>query len=216
MRADFRDATWAGRLALVGVVVWIVYEWGPGNETVTPWLVVTVLDRADEGAGVIVAAAIIGFVFTLLQQVLSGVTALLGFSMFERTAGAAWRRLSADGSKHLRSWRTTPVVTRCAVAFGLGTTAVALIQITTSGVVGVRRHLRAVVESAFAVASIVGVLAAFVGALAWLGRSVPALRGATDTVIRVLGNPLFWLAVVVVIVVADRRSSRVAADRAAS
>lgn len=214
--ADFRDASWAGRLALFGVVAWMLYEWGPGNETVTPWLVMTALDRADDGAGVIAVAAIVGFVFTLLQQVLSGVTALVGFSMFERTARAAWQQLSADGTKQLRGWHTTSIVTRCAVAFGLGTTAVALIEITTTGVVGVRRHLRAVVESAFAVASIVGLLAAFVGSLAWLGRSVPAMRDATDMVIRVLGNPLFWLAIVVVIVLADRRSSRRAAAAAVS
>jgi hypothetical protein len=214
--ADLRSASWAGRLALVGVVAWIVYEWGPGNETVTPWLVLMVLDRSNDGSSAIVAAVVVGFVFTLVQQVLSGLTALLGFSMFERTADAAWRQLSADGTKQLRGWRDTSFIARFAVAFTLGATAVALIEITTSGVVGVRRHLRSVLESALVVASMVGVLAAMVGSLAWLGRSVPALRGATDAVIRVLGNPLFWLGIVAITVLVDRRSRRRAATGTAS
>lgn len=214
--ADFRGASWGRRLALVGVVAWIVYEWGPGNETVTPWLVLTVLDRANDGPGVIAVAAIVGFVFTLVQQLLSGVTALVGFSLFDRTAAAAWRQLSVDGTKQLRGWHETSIAARFAMAFSLGTTAVALVQISTSGVVGVRRHLRAIVESALAVASTVGLLGALAGVLAWVGRSVPALAGATDTIIRVVGNPLLWLGLVVVIVLIDRRNGRKAASAGAS
>ena len=36
--ADLRNATWLQRLFLAVVVFWVAYEWGPGNETLTPWL----------------------------------------------------------------------------------------------------------------------------------------------------------------------------------
>ena len=34
--------------------------------------------------------------------------------------------------------------------------------------------------------------------MALVGRSVPALEGTTNWILRVLGNPLFWIALVVV------------------
>ncbi|CAB4537959.1 MAG: hypothetical protein ACK5CE_11660 [Actinomycetes bacterium] len=208
VRADFRSSRWRGRLALIAVVAWIAYEWGPGNETVTPFLVLAVLDRTEAGVASVVVPATVGFAFTLVQQLLSGVTALAGFSMFAGTAQAAWRRLSVDGTKEVRGWHEIGGAAKVAVAWGLGTTAVALAQIVTTGTVGVVRHLRAVVQSAFLAATGVGVLAAGVGGLAWLGRSVPSMRGSTDVVIRVLGNPLLWLGLVVVTLVMDRRAAR--------
>lgn len=202
--ADFRGSGWARRLALLGVVFWLLYEWGPGNESVTPWLVFRVVGAHDDrGWPVVLVAAGIGFGFTFVQQLLSGVTALVGFSMFGRTAHASWRRLSADGSKSISDWEDTALPARAVVAFTLGTTAVALIQIMITGQVGARRHLRVVVSSAFLTASIVAVIAAVVGALAAIGRSVPALDGATDGVLRVLGNPLLWVGLVVVTAVVE-------------
>ena len=77
----------------------------------------------------------------------------------------------------------------------------ALIQIMTTGEVGVRRHRRVVATSALLCATLVGVLGAMAATLALVGRNVPALEGATNWILRVLGNPLFWLGV-------DRRLGR--------
>ena len=94
---------------------------------------------------------------------------------------------------------------RSAIVFSLGTTSVALIQIMTTGEVGVRRHRRVVATSALLCATLVGALGAIAGGLSLVGRSVPALEGATNWILRVLGNPLFWLAL---IVVSDRPGSK--------
>jgi hypothetical protein len=93
---------------------------------------------------------------------------------------------------------------------------VALAQIVTTVTVGAVRRLHAVVQSAFLAATGAGVLAAGLGGLAWLGRSVPSLSGATDVVIRVLGNPLPWSGLVVVTLVMDRRAARRAPAEAGS
>jgi hypothetical protein len=205
--ADFRNSSWRLRFALIGVVAWLVYEWGPGNETVTPWLVVRTIGR-NEGPMVIVAAALVGFGFTFLQQLASGTTALLGFSLFERTASAAWHRLSDDGRKEIPDWTTIGWVPRTALVFGLGTTAVALVQVVTSGEVGVRRHLKVIAQSALLLGLVVGAVAAFGGTLAWVGSEVPAWSGTTDGILRVLGNPLVWLTLAAVLFVLERRNRR--------
>ena len=143
-----------------------------------------------------------------MQQAASGATALLGFSLFSRTADSAWRHLSDDGRKEVPQWSTIGLGSRAAVVFALGTTAVALSEIMASGEVGVRRHLRAVFSSAILCATIVGTLAALVGLLAFLGQRVPGIENAVDLVLRVLGNPLLWLGMVALTLANEHRKRR--------
>ena len=198
--ADFRNATWRQRLALAGVVWWVAYEWGPGNETFTPWLLARVIARSDS-ALVIPLAALVGFAFTVTQQLASGFTALVGFSMFDRTSRAAWNRLRGQSDTAPGEWSRLGWGARSVIVFTLGTTSVALIQIMTTGEVGVRRHRRVVATSAVLCATLVAAIAAIAASLAFVGRNVPSLEGGTNWILRILGNPLFWLGLVVVSVV---------------
>ena len=205
--ADLRDATWPQRLALAGVVWWITYEWGPGNETFTPWLLAQVI-AATDSAWVIPLSALVGFGFTATQQLASGFTALAGFSMFDRTSRAAWNRLRGQSATAPGEWSHLGWGARSAIVFPLGTTSVALIQIMTTGEVGVRRHRRVVATSAFLCATLVGALGAIAGGLSLIGRNIPALEGGTNWILRVLGNPLFWLVLIVVSVLARKIHGR--------
>jgi hypothetical protein len=184
-------------LALVGVVAWIAYEWGPGNETVTPWLLAQVIAGTDS-IWVVPLTALAGFGFTAAQQLASGFTALAGFSMFDNTARASWDRLRGQSHTAPGEWSSLGWGARSALVFTLGTTSVALIQIMTTGEVGVRRHRRAVASSALLCGALVGALGALGAGVALVGRNVPALEGATNWILRVLGNPLFWLGLIVV------------------
>ena len=147
---------------------------------------------------VIPLTAIVGFSFTAAQQLASGFTALAGFSTFERTSRAAWDRLRGQSETAPGEWSRLGWGARSVIVFSLGTTSVALIQIMTTGEVGVRRHRRVVATSALLCATLVGALAGMAAGLAVVGRSVPALDGVTDWILRVLGNPLFWLALIVI------------------
>ena len=201
--ADLRSATWPQRLALGGVVWWITYEWGPGNETFTPWLLAHVI-AATDSVWVIPLAALVGFVFTATQQLASGFTALAGFSMFDRTSRAAWNRLRGQRDTALGEWSKLGWGARSAIVFPLGTTSVALIQIMTTGEVGVRRHRRAVATSALLCAALVGSLGAMA---AEPGARRPHRAGARrrhELDPADLGNPLFWLALIVVSLAAEK------------
>lgn len=190
--ADFAAARVTRKIALVAVLGWLAYEWSAGNETFTPWVLAKVISHTD-GAIAIPLTAAVGFAFTTWQQLASGFTALAGFSIFNRTASAAWLRLQGKNKTMPGEWSRLSLTRRAALVFGLGTTAVALIQIMATGKVGVRRHAPVVVQSAFLCGSIVGLIGGVVACVAVIGRNVAALSGTTDWVIRILGNPLFWI-----------------------
>lgn len=209
---DFRASRWWQRLLLIGTTLWIAYEWGAGNETVTPWLLVRVISDTV-GVGSVIASAAVGFCFTTCQQLASGFTTAAGFSMFPRTARGAWSKLRARLDPIPGDWSTMSWPTRSFVVFALGTTAVVLLQSAATGEVGVRRHRRTVVQAAVLCGSLVGLAGAVVAGLVWCGREVPALESPTQWLLRILGNPMFWIAMLVVFAVAGqvrRRSERTA------
>jgi hypothetical protein len=192
VRADLRSSSGIAKLALLGAVGWLFYEWGAGNETLTPWMLAKVVSSV-QGVGVVPAVALVGFAFTTVQQLASGFTALHGFSLFERTSRAAWGRLVNRRDEKALSWHNLGLPGKCLLVFGFGSTAVALLQITTTGRVGVRTHARAVVQSALLCGAMVGTIGGAVATAALVGRRTPALSGTTDWFIRILSNPLFWI-----------------------
>lgn len=204
--ADFRSSSWVQRCLLVGVVLWLGYEWGAGNETFTPWLLVRVVSSTS-GVWSVLATAGVGFAFTMCQQLLSGFTTSAGFARFSRTAQAAWRRLSSRSETEALEWSKMGWGTRALLVFSLGTTAVVLIQVAVTGEVGIVRHRRTVFESAALCGAIVGSIGAVIASMVWAGRSVPALDTVTDWLLRILGNPLVWIGLLVVLVVAQSRRS---------
>ena len=189
---DFRSSRWLRRWALIGVLLWLAYEWGPGNETLTPYVLVRVLN-SESGVMSVMLTAAVGFMFTLCQQLASGFTALVGFSMFERTAQASWTRLRNREAGSVPEWAKLGWTARSALVFGLGTTAVALSQIMTTGRTGVRTHARVVAMSALLCALIVGVIGGIVATLTAIGANTHALAAPTHQLIRILGNPLVWI-----------------------
>ena len=207
--ADFRAATWGRRFALVAVIGWLVYEWGAGNETVTPWILAKVI-KETPGAVAIPITAAIGFGFTTVQQLASVFTALAGFSIFDRTAQAAWQRLRGNNETAPGEWSRLTLISRCALVFGLGTTAVALIQIMSTGKIGVRRHASAISQSAVLCGILVGSIGALVATVAVIGRRVHSLSRTTEWILRILGNPLFWVGLLLLGVAAGAITRRLA------
>lgn len=212
VRSDLADSTGRQRLLLLATVGWIAYEWGFGNEALTPWILVRVVSSTS-GLWSVIATAAVGFAFTAVQQWVSGHTAAAGFSMFRRTSDASWRFLRERLGDEPRDWFRMSMATRALVVFTLGTTAVVLIQLATTGDVD-RRRLRSVVDQAAILCGIgVGAIGALVAGSVWVGRSVPALASTTDWLLRVLGNPLFWIGLIVVVTAGQRLIARRSVNR---
>jgi hypothetical protein len=197
---DFRASSWRLRLALLGMVGWLAYEWGLGNETVTPWLIAHVISQTS-GVGSIMMAALVGATFTTVQQLASGFTALAGTSLFERTSGAAAARLRRRSARAPAEWRSLTWTGRCTLVFALGTTAVALLQVAATGQVGVRRHGSVVAQSALLCGCLVGVVGGMAATIALAGRNVEGLSVGTHWLLRILGNPLFWIGLLAVVAI---------------
>ena len=215
MALDFRTSGWGARVALVGVVAWLVYEWGPGNETVTPWVLANLLERFD-GVTAVIVVGVVAFAFTTLQQLASGFTALAGFSVLHRTAQASWERLERSNSGLRGGWWSMRWSSRVAVVFGLGTTAVALMQIITTGQVGVRTHARAVATSAAVCGATLAVISTVCAGIIAVGRAVEAWSDATDRLVEVLARPWPWLMLAAAMLVREVVAGRRAGTQAVS
>jgi sulfite exporter TauE/SafE len=113
--------------------------------------------------------------------------------MFRRTASAARRSLRSRLDHEPRAWDDQRIGTKVLVVFALGTTAVVLIESTTTGAVGLARQRRVVAQAALLVASIVAVIAAVGATAVLIGRRVSWLESPTEWLLRVLGNPLLWI-----------------------
>lgn len=192
--ADLRSARFGQLVALVAVVAWLIFEWGPGNEIAVPSLLMALLNRLD-GPTAIVLMPVAGFSLGFGLQMVSGLIAAIGFSSLDHTARAAWLTL--------RRWRQTSETkdflalgwaARWGVAFFVGTSAVVLIQLFTTGDARASRHLRAVWISAALVGATIASVAAAVTVAVVLGRRFPALEPHVDRTVALLANPLFWVA----------------------
>jgi hypothetical protein len=213
MVLDFRTSGWGPRVALVGVVAWLVYEWGPGNETFAPWVLAILLDHLDGFTAVIVVGAV-AFALTALQQLASGFTALVGFSVLDRTAQASWQRLERSNPGLRGGWWSMRWSTRVALVFGLGTTAVALMQIITTGQVGVRVHARAIAVSAAICGAGVAIVSAVCAGIVAVGRAVDAWSDTTDRLVAMLAQPWLWILLAAVLVVREVVAGRRAGAQA--
>ncbi len=142
--ADFRSATLWQIIALIAVFLWLAFEWGPGNEIAVPTLLMGLLNRIP-GPEAIFIMPIAGFVLGFGLQLISGLIAAIGFSMLENTAQAAWTTLQRwRPDAESKTFLSLGWAARWGVAFFIGTTAVVLIQLFTTGEAKAARHIRAV------------------------------------------------------------------------
>lgn len=207
-RKDLRSARPIQVFALIVVLAWLVFEWGPGNEIAVPTLLMGLLNRID-GNEALLIMPVAGFALGFLLQLCSGLIAAVGFSMLDHTAKAAWVTL--------RRWRSTSDdrdflslgwAGRWGVAFFVGTTAVVLIQLFTTGEARASRHLRAVVVSAGLVGLTIGAVATVVTVAVVIGRRYAAAEPYVDGIVGLLSNPLFWMALLALGLVGSQVTKR--------
>ena len=192
--ADARSASFLQWIALVVVVAWLIFEWGPGNEIAIPTILMAILEGIP-GPEAILIMPVVGFLVGFGIQLLSGLIAAVGFSMLNHTADAAWvtlRRWHPDAES--KNFLSLGWAGRWGIAFFVGTTAVVLMQLFTTGDAKASRHVRAVSISASLVGATIGAIAFVVAVAVVLARRYPPVEPYVDPVVELLSNPLFWLA----------------------
>lgn len=211
-KSDFAAASGLGLLGVVGLLAWMAFQWGFGNDALLPPIVAWAFDRIDDesswSAGLlgVAAAMAAGFLFWALTQLFDAVVMLTGLKLIPGITARVSRFLRDKG------W-VTPYAdmswsTRWIIAYATGASALCLVDLFATGQGGLRerRHMitSAVLLSAGTVSLVVGVVA---GA-AMVAKRIPATEGAAATLIRFAKNPLVWILIFTVVFAVGHFRSR--------
>jgi hypothetical protein len=192
---DFKKSGPLQKLGLLTTAAWLAYEWGPGNETVTPIIGGHVINNVSGPAGMVKVAAVTAG-FTFVQQTLSGTTLAATATQFPKAAKKTSELMKDEDQPELsaKPWKELPLSKRLLYAFTMGTTFVATREAGVTGEVGFKNNLKRVLGSAALCAAGVGVIGASVEAVDYYADDAPALiQEASDVGISVATSPLFWL-----------------------
>lgn len=104
---DYRLTDAAGKAIIIGFIAMLAYEWGPGNETVTPILAGRVLDNTDGLSGIALTSLVAGG-SVMLQQLTSGYLARKTASKFPKVSEKTFKYLNEDVSDEDTELRFKP------------------------------------------------------------------------------------------------------------
>lgn len=190
--ADARAATPIGILALVAVVVLLFFEWGAGNETIQVTAMASTYDTYPTWPGV-GAVFVVGTLVALAIQCCSGLISSTGYGSLSNVTGVARAfLLRVRPELEGKNWWTLGMGARFLLAWAVGTSAVVLMQQTTTGVSGFLAHRRAIAQSAVLNAVGTGATGAVLAGAAQAARQIPALEGPVDGFISFASSPIPW------------------------
>jgi hypothetical protein len=197
MRADFIGAGVGQKLGLMGMVAFIAYEWGPGNEVATPLVGAQVLARTS-GLTTVIATSLITGGFTFVEQMASGWTVAYTGSQFPRLNRTAYELTQdQEGNARYGAWDEISLGKRFAYAFYLGSTAAVIREGAVTGKTRFRELRRPAFGSAVITSSTIAVLGAVLGATKWACAGTPAQPYA-DVLVAIVSSPLTWLGLLVI------------------
>ncbi|MEZ5341928.1 MAG: hypothetical protein R2706_10900 [Acidimicrobiales bacterium] len=196
-KSDIRAASGVRVLAVIVMLAWLAYQWGFGNDATLPTLVARATLAVDDGetarAGSLAVATGfgVGFLFTLVTQVIDVSIVILGFNQLPLTS--AWISRSVRRRGWVKPFADMTWVGRWMLAYGVGTSAVLLVDRFARNKTATDDQNR-IVGISLALSSIsVGLVSALVVAVAVLALRFPQTERAGEIVIRVASNPLTWL-----------------------
>lgn len=206
---DFNNSGIAKKVGLAATAAWLAYEWGPGNETLTPILGGAVINNVNGPLGIAATAAITGG-FTFLQQVASGATVAATATQFPNLAESTFNKFFVDKDHpelNAKPWQHLPLTTRLLYGFTMGTTFVASREAAVTGQTEFKKTMPRVVGSAALTGTMVAAIAGSVEALDTYGHNLPlkiAGLKLDELFIDVVTNPVTWLGLLGVSAVSGR------------
>lgn len=199
VRGDIRRATGRRLAGVLVIVVWMVFQWGWGNDIVLPTIVVRTFEAVDDGqtwlagGSAIGAATLVGGLFWALTQSIDVWLVVSGCALIPGVTNRISDALRRQGL--VKPYAELSLATRLVLAYMSGASLLCLLDVFATGEVGLR-HRRAIVIEAISLAiATVSIVVVIVTSALALGARVPATRGVTDVVVQFARNPLTWLAI---------------------
>ena len=200
-------------LAVFGVLVWMAFQWGLGNDILLPSIAATAFDTIDDGSAwsrgfiAVGAAAAAGFVFWTITQLIDVIVVMTGLRLLPAMTERLSRFLRAKG--WVTPYRDMRWSTRWIIAYASGASLLCLVDVLATGRQGMRDRKKMASSAILLSAGSVGVVVGLVAAAAMVGKRVPATADEADDFVRYARNPLMWIGVFVVVFLIGRfRSSR--------
>ncbi len=196
-KEDYHTAGFSQKVGLLATAGWLAYEWGPGNETVTPYIAAAVLERTDGYSGAAVTAAVAGG-FTFVQQTASGMTTAATVSTFPRLAGTACEFADSKSAKDPgdRSWKNLGKWRQFDYAFLGGSSFVVTREAAATGNTDATYLKKQAVRSAAIAGGTVAALGAGLDTLSQSAQGT-SMENEADIVVDIASNPLTWIGYVV-------------------
>ena len=190
--ADARAANLWRTIALVVVLILLFFEWGAGNETILVTAMASTYDNSPNWLGVGLVF-VVGFAVAFAIQIIAGSISSIGYGALSNITSVARNfllriRPDLEGT----NWWSLGWGPRFFVAFGVGASAVVLLQQTATGATGWRAHWRVVRQSATLTAFGAGFVGSLLTGVAQIGRLFPATEPAVDAFIGFASSPWPW------------------------
>lgn len=202
VKRDFAGASGWKVLAVVGMFVWMAFQWGWGNDILLPSLAATAFDAVDDGetwtSGIaaVGAAAAVSFVFWWLTQLFDAVVMLSGMGLLPNITKRISRFLRKRG--WVKPYAEMKWSTRAALAYAAGASLLCQVDLFATGVQGVRVRRRMILETTVLSAGLVATVVALVTTAAMVATRVPATESGAEVFIRYAKNPLTWIVILAV------------------
>lgn len=213
---DFASARGLRVILVLGLLLWMAFQWGPGNDIFLPSIVASVFDGVDDGStwpnGVltVLLSTLAGFGFWAATQLIDAIVVLSGL----RLIPALTARLSAFLRR--KGWVTPfdemKLSTRWIIAYASGASVLCLVDVFATGRQGPegRRHM--IIQSVLLSAGSVGAVVAMVTTAAMVATRVPATESGAETFIRFAKNPLTWIVIFAAVYLVGFLKDRLTSD----
>jgi hypothetical protein len=172
-KTNFGQTNLRGKFILASLGAMTAYEWGPGNEALTPYIGGQAIDAADGFKGIIVTAGITGG-FTLAQQLTSSWLTRRTAQQFPDVATKAYNYMNSDADIaeefKYKPFEDLPLAKKVLYPFTIGTSFVVAREAFVAGKTDEKELKRVGRKSAGIVA---GSVAVFAGSIDMLDQAIP-------------------------------------------
>lgn len=199
VRGDFAQATGIKVLGVIGVLGWMAFQWGWGNDILLPPIIARAFEAVDDGetwpSGIVavLAGTGAGSLFWAVTQTLDGLIVLSGLRLVPGITDRVSRFLRRSG--WVKPFSELSFATRFLIAYASGASILCLVDVFATGRQGLRSRWRMLAEAvAMAVAGVALIVAVITTAIV-IGARVPATEEAAAVIVRYARNPLTWLVI---------------------